>query len=39
MTSIACDQNYQDIILRSVLKELKNGLYVDVGARSPDIDF
>jgi FkbM family methyltransferase len=38
MTFISYAQNFEDVMLWRVLKEIKNGFYVDVGAWSPDID-
>jgi FkbM family methyltransferase len=35
---ISYAQNFEDVILWRALKDIPNGLYIDVGAWSPDID-
>lgn len=38
MSIISYAQNFEDVILYRVLKSVKNGFYVDVGAYSPESD-
>ena len=38
MTFVSYAQNFEDVILHRVLKEVKKGFYIDVGANDPVID-
>ena len=38
MAIISHSQNLEDVMLWRVLKEIKNGFYIDVGANDPEID-
>lgn len=38
MTFISYAQNFEDVILNRIFKNIDNGFYVDVGAWSPDVD-
>jgi FkbM family methyltransferase len=38
MTFISYAQNFEDVILQRVLKNISNGFYIDIGAWSPDVD-
>ena len=38
MTFISYAQNFEDVMLRRVLKHVENGFYIDVGAQDPSAD-
>lgn len=38
MTFISYAQNFEDVMLRRALKDVKKGFYIDVGANDPVID-
>ena len=38
MTFISYAQNYEDVMLNRVFKDIDNGFYIDVGAWSPVLD-
>ena len=38
MTFISYAQNFEDVMLWRALKHIEDGFYIDVGARSPDLD-
>jgi FkbM family methyltransferase len=38
MSFISYAQNYEDVILYRVFKDVKNGTYIDVGANDPEVD-